>query len=67
MATPRATVQAFAEAFYAELDRESWGDIDPWLFETIATDPPEEWDEEAQALAECIERALQQAGFTTTP
>lgn len=54
----RTKVKTFAKAFYYALERDAWGDIDPELFLQIATDPQNEWDDDAKSLAKALEKSL---------
>lgn len=54
--TVSADVALFAAAMYKVLDRDAWGDIDPWLFRSIGEN--DVTDDEERGIAEAIEVGL---------
>lgn len=55
--TVSADVALFAAAMYKVLDRDAWGDIDPYLFRSIGENYAADDDEE-KGIAEAIEAGL---------
>lgn len=54
----------FAKGFYSILDKDAWGDIDPWLFRDIAKNTPDkdlsdESRESIASLKEAIKAGLE--------
>lgn len=54
----RPTPKQLAAAFHVELDKDGWGDIDPWLFREIVEDKEDDWDEDAKSLFDVLTRVI---------
>ena len=56
-------VQKFSRIFYEELEKEDWGDIDPYIFKSIADDSYDAEDSvyitEVEAMNTILERTLE--------
>lgn len=55
-----------AQILDEEFQRDSWGDLDPWLFKIVAgsQDAEEEEEENANALREVMERVASRINET---
>jgi hypothetical protein len=51
-------VTQFARDFSDALQADSWGHIDPDLFDEIGTQPEAEWSDDAKSLALALRAAL---------
>lgn len=54
------TVKALAKLMCEELERDNWGDVDPYLFRTIAEGIPADYDNshDARALQKVLKRVV---------
>ena len=56
------TVQQLAQFIHEELEKDAWGDIDPFLFEVLGTSKAspedEEFSRDVQGMKEVLERVV---------
>lgn len=47
-------IKIFAATFYKHLEKDAWGDIDPYLFEEIATNPADTLNGDCKSLFDAL-------------